>query len=312
MLQHAVKIETVQTDTRRLKIGWNGVHWIVDVVGCEGLFADLQKILRGWNIVEQPVTETIEPAMVFSRVGDVYDWKLPANDLTAEKLFGYPESTAGAVRDFHFLFNGWFGDEFQQYFALHCAAVMVGDGVVLFPGAHRAGKSLLTVALAASGHMVFGDDVVAIDPAGNKALSLGMLPRIRLPLPPQAVGQDLRDFLDMHAILGDDEQQYLDLEAGQLAHVGKSLPIKAIVQLKRSNKAGSASLDDVTNGSALRALICQNYSTGMPASSVFDHLHRIVEGASCHCMTYHKIDDAVSLLEAAFDRRVSDQTGVGQ
>lgn len=312
MSQDAVKIQTVQTDTRRLKIGWNGVHWIIDVVGCEYLFADLQRILRGWNIVEQPVTATIEPAMVFSRVGDVYDWKLPANDLTATKLFGYPESTAGAVRDFHFLFNGWFGDEFPRYFTLHCAAVKVGDGVILFPEGHRAGKSLLTVALAASGHMVFGDDVVAIDPVENKVLSLGMLPRIRLPLPPQAVGQDLRDFLDRHAILGDAEQQYLDLQAGQMAEAGKSLPINAIVQLNRSNKAGSASLVDVTDGAALRALICQNYNTDMPASSVFDHLHRIVEGASCHCMTYQKVDDAVSLLEAAFDRRVSDQTGVGQ
>ena len=312
MSQDAVKTQTVQTDTRRLKIGWNGVHWIVDVVGCEDLFADLQKILRGWNVVEQPVTEAIEPAMVFSRIGDVYDWKLPANDLTAKRLFGYPESNASAVRDFHFLFNGWFGDEFQQYFTLHCAAVKVGDGVILFPGGHRAGKSLLTVALAASGHMVFGDDVVAIDPVTNKVLSLGLLPRIRLPLPVQAITSVLRESLSKHSIVGDAEQQYLDLEAGQMAQVGKSSPVKAIVQLKRSNKAGPARLDDATNGAALRALICQNYSTDMPASSVFDHLHRIVEGASCHCMTYHKIDDAVSLLEAAFDRRVSDQTGVGQ
>ncbi|NNJ76117.1 MAG: hypothetical protein HKP56_13270 [Anderseniella sp.] len=312
MLQGAEKTEAVQTNARRLKIGWNGEHWIVDVVGCDDLFSGLRRILRGWDIAEQPVTASIEPAMVFTRGGDLYDWKLPAGELTAKKLYGCPESIASAVSDFHYLFNGWFVDRFQEYFTLHCAAVRLGDGVVLFPGGHRAGKSLLTVALAAGGHMVFGDDVVAIDPAGNKALALGMLPRIRLPLPPQAVGQTLRDFLDTHAILGDVEQQYLDLEAGQLAEVGKALPIKAIVQLKRLNKAGSASLEGVTHGAALRALIRQNYSTGMPASSVFDHLHKIVSGASCHRMTYHRVEDAVSVLEAAFDQRSGDRSGVGQ
>ncbi|WP_108882326.1 hypothetical protein [Anderseniella sp. Alg231-50] len=312
MLQVPEKTQAAQAETRRLKIGWNGVHWIVDVAGCGDLFSDLQKILRGWDIVEQPVTATIKPAMVFSRMGDVYDWRLPANDLTAENLFGCPESNAGAVRDFHFLFNGWFGDEFQQYFTLHCAAVKVGDGVILFPGGHRAGKSLLTVALAANGHTVFGDDVVAIDPVTTEVLSLGLLPRIRLPLPLQAITSELRQTLNKHSILGDAEQQYIDLAAGQMAEVGRSSPVKAIVQLKRTNKTGAASLDDMTNGAALRSLISQNYSTGMPASSVFDHLHKIVEGASCHCMTYHKVDDAASLLEAVFDCQPGDQSGVGQ
>jgi len=312
MLQHVDKTHAVHSGTRRLNIGWAGVQWLVDVVNCEDLFAELKKILRGWDITEQPVTDVVEPAMVISRLGDIYDWKLPANGLTAKDLFGKPESIASAVSDFHFLFNGWFTDHFQEYFTLHCAAVKLGDGVVLFPGGHRAGKSLLTVALAAGGHTVFGDDVVAIDPAASNALALGMLPLIRLPLPPQAVNRSLRDFLDRHAMLGDVEQQYLDLDSSRLAEVGKSLPIKAVVQLKRSNRAGPASLADITNGAALRALISQNYSTGMPASTVFDHLHAIVSDASCHTMAYHRIEDAVSVLETAFDQRRAEQTGAGQ
>lgn len=312
MLQHVHNASVFQTGTRRLKIGWDGAHWIVDVEGCEDLFAGLKTILRGWNITEQPVTGMAEPAMVFRKSGDTYDWTLPASGMTAKNLFGKPESIASAVSDFHYLFNGWFTDRFREYFTLHCAAVWLGDGVVLFPGGHRVGKSLLTVALAAHGHMVFADDVVAIEPAGGNAMALGMLPRIRLPLPPQAIGVQLRDFLDRHAILDDVEQQYLDLSEDRMAEVGRTSPITAIVQLKRSNKTGPASMDEQTNGAAMRALIAQNYSTAMPASSVFDHLSEIVSGASCHCMTYHKVEDAVSVLEAAFARRSDRQTGVGQ
>ncbi|MGI9511699.1 MAG: hypothetical protein ACR2OL_02255 [Anderseniella sp.] len=312
MLQDTKIVHTTQRDSRRLKVGWNGVHCIVDTVACDDVCAGVKGILRGWDVTEVAVTDRVNPSMVISRNGDRYDWKLPGSSLTAEKLFGCPETAASAVSDVHYLLNGWFVDRFPDYFTLHCAAIRLGDGVVLFPGGHRAGKSLLTVALAAAGHMAFGDDVVAIDPAANKALALGMLPRIRLPLPPQAVDRRLRDFLDDNAMLGDVEQQYLDLDPGRLAEIGKSLPIKAVVQLKRSNKAGPASLADITHGAALRALISQNYSTGMPASTVFDHLHNIVSGASCHTMTYHRIEDAVSALETAFDHAPVDQTGTGQ
>lgn len=309
MLQDAENIQVCQSATRRLKIGWNGVHWIVDTVACDDVCAGLKRILRGWDVSETAATDSIKPTMVISRKGDSYDWKLPGGSLTAKKLFGCPETAASAVSDVHYLLNGWFVDRFSDYFTLHCAAVKLGDGVVLFPGRHRAGKSLLTVALAARGHMVFGDDVVAIDPAESTALALGMLPRVRLPLPPQAIGQDLHEFLESHVMLGDVEQQYLDLDSGRLAGIGTSLPITAIVQLKRSNKTGPASLSDIAGGAALRALISQNYSTAMPASTVFDHLHTIVSGASCHTMTYHRIEDAVSALETAFDQGAVDDTG---
>lgn len=312
MLQDAENIQVAQSDTRRLKIGWNGECWIVDIVGCDELFSGLKEILRGWDLVELAASDSVEPAMVITRQGDIYDWLLPSGRLTAHDLFGRPESIASALSDVHYLLNGWFVDRFSEYFTLHCAAVRFADEVVLFPGGHRAGKSLLTVALAAGGHMVFGDDVVAIDPAANEALALGMLPRVRLPLPPQAMGRKLRDFLDTHATLGDVEQQYLDPGPDRLADIGMSLPIRAIVQLKRSNKAGPASLADVSRGVALRALISQNYSTAMPASVVFDHLHNIVSAASCHTMTYHSVEDAVSVLETAFAQSPVVQTGAGQ
>lgn len=312
MLQDAENIQAAQSDTRRLKVAWNGECWIVDIVDCEELVAGLKKILRGWDLVELAVSDSIQPAMVITREGDTYDWMLPSGRLTAKDLFGRPESTTSALSDVHYLLNGWFVDRFSEYFTLHCAAVRFADGVVLFPGGHRAGKSLLTAALAAGGHMVFGDDVVAIDPAANEALALGMLPRVRLPLPPQAMGGKLRKFLDTHAALADVEQQYLDLGPDRLADIGTSLPIRAVVQLKRSNKSGPASLADVTGGAALRALISQNYSTAMPASVVFDHLHNIVSAASCHTMSYHSVEDAVSVLETAFAQNPATEIGAGQ
>lgn len=285
---------------RRISIGWKDHSWIVDTVHCDEVADAISKVLRGWSVEELPPTADVRPGMSFSRAGESYDWKVDDGRVTAGSVFGKPGSLASAVADFHFMFNGWFVDQFESCFTLHCAAVELGDGVVLFPGQHRAGKSLLSVALAAHDHKLFGDDIVAIDGTSCQAISLGTLPRMRLPLPPQAAGPDLRRFIAAHPVLGDDEQQYVGLDCTQLAEVGAVRPIKAIVHLRRLNRKQPATLSASTAGSALRSLIQHNYSKNMPASTLFDHLHSVVQGASCHCLTYYQVEDAVSLLEQTF------------
>jgi len=293
-------------DVRRVEVGWNGFYWLVDVTACPELIAGFQKILRGWDVNEVPVRKSDEPAIVFRKSGNGFDWDSSWARMSAKELYGKPDSTVAAICDFHYLFTGWFVDQFDDFLSVHCAGVQFGDGIVLFPGTHRAGKSLLTVALAAKGHKAYGDDVLAIDPQRTEAVGLGMLPRVRLPLPPQAVGEELRAFIHGHAAMRDDDHLYVNLDREVLADVGQSLPIHAIVQLKRTNKKVPVGMDPATTGTALRALISQNYNTSMPASRLFGYFEQIANRTANYSLTYHCVEDAISILEATFGKSQSD------
>ena len=77
--------------------------------------------------------------------------------------------------------------EKQSYeMCLHAAAVRIHGKLNVFPALRRAGKFLLTEALAARGFDVFGDDVLSVvaqKGAPFSGLATGAPIRLRLPLP---------------------------------------------------------------------------------------------------------------------------------
>lgn len=284
----------------RTRISWKDETWFVDTVDCPEVAGGINSILSGWNVRQVAVCPDVRPDMSFTRSGKVYDWQMIDDGLAAAEVFDRPDSVAAAVSDFHYMFNEWLVATFTGYFTLHCAAVQFGHGVVLFPGQHRAGKSLITVGLAARGHCVFADDVLAIDRHSGHAVSLGTQPRLRLPLPAQAISPDLAGFIAAHGGVADSCQQYLHLPPALLAPIGASLPVVAIVGLRRLNARQPAHLSPSGASTALRALIAQNYSHNVPASEVFDRLHAVAVGAECHTLTYSSLDSALALLETEF------------
>jgi hypothetical protein len=290
----------------RIGIGWKDESWIVDTAGCHEVAAGISSILNGWDLQQLPVSADVRPHMRFSRSGQSYDWQMCDDGLAAAEVFGRPDSVVAAVSDFHYMFNEWIVERYSDYFTLHCAAVELGGGVVLFPGQHRAGKSLISVGLASRGHRVFADDVLAIDRHSGAAVSLGTQPRLRLPLPAQAIGLGLAEFIAKHAGLADADQQYLRLPSDLLAPVGAARRVVAIVGLRRLNARQPASLSPSGTSNALRALITQNYSHNLPASQAFDKLHAIAARADCQTLTYSNLDSALTLLETAFGSADTD------
>ena len=71
---------------------------------------------------------------------------------------------------------------------LHAGAVRLGPALVLFIGDSESGKSSLSLHLAAAGHRFFGDDRILLDLSAEPVtgLCLGLAPKVRLPLPPEA------------------------------------------------------------------------------------------------------------------------------
>jgi hypothetical protein len=208
------------------------------------------------------------------------------------------ETVVGALCGFHFELIDWYAEEHPGVLCLHAAAAVLGDGLVLFPAVQKAGKSVLTVALAARGVEVYADDVVPVDLATRRGLALGIVPRLRVPLPPNA-SPGFRRFVAAHRGPGHRNRQYLALPDAVMAPLGATAPVRRIVILER-RRSGPAALAPIDPADALEALLLQNFTWRAGAPAVLDALHAVVAGATCHRLRFARSDEAADLLVGAF------------
>jgi len=183
-----------------------------------------------------------------------------------------------------------------DWLCMHGAAVRLRDALVLFPNTYRAGKSTLAVRLAMAGGQLFSDDVLPIDIAG-RGVAMGILPRLRMPLP-ETASSEFRDYVDDHA--GPHNHRYRYIDPGErLAPRGESAPVGAVVLLDRRDE-GPAGLVPTDVGTALREAILRNFAKGLSALELLDRLEAVVRDATCLTLTYSDLDEAVALLTGRF------------
>jgi hypothetical protein len=207
-------------------------------------------------------------------------------------------SVTSAVCGVHFELIDWYATEHPNELCLHAAGLRFPRGLVVFPALAKAGKSVLTVALAARGVRVYADDVVPINLSTRRAVSLGILPRLRPPLPATA-SRGFRDYVEAHGGLGRGDRLYVEVPDTEMVPFGETTPVRGIVLLERSAR-GAASIETVDRADALETLILQNFAQAPPADRVLDTLHRVVAGAECRRLRYVRSEDAASLLLATF------------
>ena len=96
-------------------------------------------------------------------------------------------------------------DSTRQHLHLHGGGFRAGNAAVLFPGAHGAGKTSLTLEALYRGYQVFGDEILVVDPAKRMLLphprcfvvkqsGFGLFPHLRAlyrTRSPQKVGRSL-------------------------------------------------------------------------------------------------------------------------
>ena len=186
----------------------------------------------------------------------------------------------------------------EQLLCLHCAAIEIGDGLVVIPSTYRAGKSTLTVRLAAAGATVYSDDVLPLGAPEDRGLALGIQPRLRLPLPGDA-GQAFHDFVAARGGPGNRRYRYVALRPGELAPFRKSAAIKGVVLLERRD---GASLDfrPLRDSDVMKAAILRNFARDVPAIDIFDRLHSVVRRSRCFKMTYGSGKGAADALIKEF------------
>jgi hypothetical protein len=225
--------------------------------------ADCYRIASPW--LDEPVLERTEVGAVFS--------------LAAELARAFAETTPGRL-------------------CLHCAAVETDGHLILFPNSEEAGKSTLATRLIAQGMRLFADDVLAISETTQQGISLGIAPRLRLPLPP-AAGTSFAAFVEAHRGPSDGEFLYLALSGGRLAPHGQCAPLGATVLLDRRRRA-PVRLMPLARGRAFRQLIVQNFAPDGTSVATFDHLYKVLEGTPCFTLTYSSLDEAADFLSDRF------------
>lgn len=189
-------------------------------------------------------------------------------------------------------------DDNPVRFCFHCAAAMFAGRLVMFPSRSHAGKSTLIGRLAASGHVVFCDDILPVSEDRGGGIALGIAPRLRLPLP-QAASIRFRQFVSSHTAASDGRYLYLGLPDGGLAPHGRTAPLGAVVLLDR-RPDGPAVLGLASRSSILQSLIMQNFARHAPAGDLLDQLHGVMDTLPRLVLRYSDLEEATALLEETF------------
>jgi len=283
--------------TSLLEMRAYNAKYVVDTGGCRELEHAIRFVLRGWQIDPVPDSGGDKPDFRFWRDDKGYDWKATGVDKNDSGLYGRPETAVAAVFDLQYVLVDWLVEDNPGLAVVHAAAIETGGGLVLFPAEVRAGKSLLVTGLGVRGYRVFADDVLALRPSTGEAIALGILPRLRLPLPPQSSGPELRRAIANGLHMADEDQMFADPQPGGVAALGETARVRAIILPRRTNRQIAASLEPASRGSALKALLCQNYSTSMLASELFDAMSTMIADVECFSLEYRNVDDAIARID---------------
>ncbi len=195
-----------------------------------------------------------------------------------------------------------------EYLCLHAAAAEIGGRLVVFPNAYRAGKSTLTVCLAAAGARIFCDDILPVLRNTGNGMALGITPRLRLPWPAN-LGHGTAEFVAARRGAENSQYLYVNLRDGEQAPFGDTAPFGGIVLLNR-REGERARLETVGLGEALKYVVLRNFARRVPMKESLERLHEILASTYCARITYSSGDEAAALLVDRFaDWRELDRPG---
>lgn len=183
---------------------------------------------------------------------------------------------------------------------LHCGSVEINGTLVLFPESSKAGKSTLTVAFAAAGYRVFGDDVLGLT-ADGVGVAMGVAPRLRMPMP-ESFSAEFVDYAERHAGPEDECYRFVIPEQNALASFADSSPVGAIVLLERGAQTVEPEVVRLAPGEGLLQLLCQNFAANDTANEVlFDRLLPLMQRVPCLLLRYSEPLVGARYLAAALE-----------
>ena len=184
---------------------------------------------------------------------------------------------------------------------IHGAAADFGGRLVVFPATRKAGKSTLSVAMAAAGIRIYTDDFLPIsveDDGVIRGISSGVSPRLRLPLPDQ-LGDNAVQYMARRQLISNKQYTYIEPLLTETAAFGESLPLGGMVFLERKDGA-KAEMAKITTAEALKILIYQNFSRAGNAGDILAMLEFVTLNMPSYLLRYDHAEPAVDLLKERF------------
>jgi hypothetical protein len=265
----------------------------VTFINSDSLYPYILAILRDWGIEKIDPVDDKPPVITIQKTEAGFERR--SRWLTKPAIFQDPvDAVCDLVVD---LIHAYVADN-SGLLCLHCAAVEFSQGLVVFPNTYRAGKSTLSLKLVSSGARLFTDDVLPITKQSDLGVALGILPRLRMPLP-KNVKQTFADFITDRAGPQNTRYLYVKLGPNEQATLGTTATIKGITILQREKNAEPRLLE-VKKSMVVKDMILRNFARQNPGLEIVDRLYSIVNNAECYRLRYNHLDEAVNLLEDAF------------
>ncbi|RUU01205.1 aldolase [Mesorhizobium sp. USDA-HM6] len=180
--------------------------------------------------------------------------------------------------------------------ALHAAALVGNERLVLVCGNPGAGKTTLTLALVHAGFRFVSDDVTLLDSKGH-GVGLPFAPAVKAGAWP-LVAEYYPDIEAVPVCRRPDRRRVRFAVPRQFVPPSP-LPIGSVIQLRRGRDA-KACLEPVDPASALRVLLNGASAPGRELSgTAFEVLTQLIGSAQTYRLTYSKLDDAIELIAKA-------------
>ena len=176
--------------------------------------------------------------------------------------------------------------------SLHAGAASFPRGAVVVIGPSMAGKSSVALHMAANGGRLLGDDSVAI--AEGRALSFGLAPKLRLPLPADA-GRLFSGFAKARIRRAQSGIAHLRLRRGEGARFGQGAPLRGIVILKRVAE-GKPRLRPADRPAAMRALITHAFAPQLGAAALVARLAALTGRTPAYTLEFSRSREAARAL----------------
>lgn len=265
-------------------------------VDCDAVAQAFLSLLVGWDI--SPASRESSNNISFYWKGNRLAWVSDEVPPPEGWLRKPPGNDVDAACDLHYYLLDVFSDRHPGIPCIHAAAIEFEQGLVVMPSIQKTGKSTLTAELAARGQRVYCDDLLPLDLDAGAGIALGILPRLRLPLPDNA-STPYRSFVEAHRGLSDDTCQYLALDDNAIAGYGEKLPVVGFVLLDRRAE-GPVQERDESVAPVLARLIDRQFGGEADLLGMFRNMRRLVEQSQRLAVTFSSTSDLATTLLSRF------------
>lgn len=257
-----------------------------------GLEADIARMLPGWPLSWGEVQTAAVPFATL-RPGGRRDWSI--------MLEGREPREWDAVDALCDLVAELAWERIRcrpQLLSLHAGSVEFDGGLVVFPDIKRAGKSTLSVAMARLGRRLYTDDVLPVDIDGDGGVMMGLgsgiAPRLRLPLPAD-FSEDFRAWVRDDHGPGNDRYKYIT--GIDVAPLGASCPLGAVVLVDRDDTAARPELSETRRSDAMARIIHQNFARDQHSARILAAAEAMTRDLPIFTLRYASAEDAAACLD---------------